>query len=197
MESAKIQDQFDAAVVRGKGMGEDMEVHGRYLFKCYGPDGKLKWEDHIDNVITTLGKNAILDAALAGSAYSAIGPFMGLISSVGYTGAPVAADTMSAHATWFEVDAVSHFPTVAARLTTNGQWAAGAGGSKSLTAALSFLIVTNGGTLKGAFLVFGTGAVATLGSTAGVLLSAGLFSGGDKVVGVGDTVQVSFTMSLT
>jgi hypothetical protein len=197
MESAKAQDQMDAQVIRGAGHGDSAKTHGRYEFKCYDKNGKLKWEDHIDNVITTLGKNAVLDAALAGSAYSAIGPFMGLISSVGYTGAPVAADTMASHATWFEVDAASHFPTVAARLTTNGNWAAAAGGAKSLTAALSFLIVTDGGTLKGAFLVFGTGAVATLGSTAGVLHSAGLFSGGDKVVGVGDTVQVSYTMSLT
>ena len=45
--------------------------------------------------------------------------------------------------------------------------------------------------------VTGSGAVSTHDSTAGTLYSAGLFSGGDKVVGSGDTLQVSYSTSLT
>jgi len=197
MEAIRMRDAMDASVIRGAGDKEEASTKGKYVFECFDKNGKLKWKDTIDNVVTTLGKNTALDAFLAGSAYSATGPFMGLISSIGYTGVPVATDTMASHATWFEVDATPHFPTVAARLTTNGNWAAAAAGAKSLTTPVSFSIITNGGTLKGAFLVFGTGAVATLGSTAGVLLSAGVFTGGDKVVSAGDTVQVSYTLTLT
>jgi len=144
-----------------------------------------------------LGKNYALDSILAASGLTSVGPFMGLISSVSYTGAPVAGDTMASHGTWFEVSATTYYPTVAARITTNGGWNAAASGSKALTAAISFSIITNAGTVKGCFLVTGTGAVSTLGSTAGVLYSAGVFTGGDKVVGIGDTLQVSYTGTLT
>jgi hypothetical protein len=45
-------------------------------------------------------------------------------------------------------------------------------------------------------MVFGTGAVATNNSTAGILLSAGVFTGGDKVLATGDTLQVSWSLAL-
>ena len=47
--------------------------------------------------------------------------------------------------------------------------------------------------VKGCFIVFQTGAVSTIASTAGKLYSAGLFTGGDKVLSVGDTLSVSYT----
>ena len=55
---------------------------------------------------------------------------------------------------------------------------------------------TSGGTLEGAFMVGGSGAVATLMSTAGTLISAGLFTGGTRAVLTGDVVDVSFSVSL-
>jgi len=197
MEGMKTTDLMDASVIRGASNGDIFGIHGKYFFKCIDENGNTKWEDTIDNVVTTAGKNLALDTFISGSSYTATGPFMGLISSISYTGVPVAADTMGSHATWFEVSATTYFPTVAARVTTNAGWAAAAAGAKSLTAPISFSIITNGGTLKGAFLVYGTGAVNTLGSTAGTLLSAGVFTGGDKVVSTGDTVQVSYTLTLT
>jgi len=197
MERLSTVDMFGANVITNGCDRESFSLDGNYKAKCFDAKGNLKWEDEIENTVMTLGKNAILDAALSGSAYSATGPFMGLISSVSYTGVPVAADTMASHATWFECSATTYFPTVAARLTTNGGWSAASGGVKQLSSTINFTIITNGGTLKGAFLVFGTGAVATLGSTAGTLLSAGLFSGGDKVVAVNDVVQISYSMTAT
>jgi hypothetical protein len=195
-EIMELQDKTDAVIVRNSSEEEVMEAKGTYVFKCFDKDGKLKWEDVIDNLVTTLGKNALLDAALAGSSYTVVGPFMGLISSVSYTTGPAAGDTMGSHGGWYEVAASTYFPEIAARITTNGGWNSAAAGAKALTSALSFSIINTGGTVKGAFLVFGAGAVATLGSTAGTLLSAGTFSGGDKVLSVGDTLQVSYSMSL-
>jgi hypothetical protein len=195
-EKANASAINDATVIRGSGLTEEMIAKGQYFAQCFGPDGKLKWEDTIDNVVTTVGKNLALDTFLAGSGYTVVGPFMGLISSISYTGVPVVGDTMGSHGTWYEVSATTYFPTIAARLTTNGGWSAAGSGSKALASALAFSIITNGGTVKGCFLVYGSGAVATLGSTAGTLYSAGVFTGGDKVVGVGDTLQVSYTASL-
>ncbi len=46
------------------------------------------------------------------------------------------------------------------------------------------------------YLDTGTASTATVGNTAGALYSAGLFTGGDKGVGNGDTLSVSYTASL-
>lgn len=43
------------------------------------------WTEVIDNVVCTVGKNLALDSFIAGSAYTATGPYMGLISSVSWT----------------------------------------------------------------------------------------------------------------
>jgi len=56
--------------------------------------------------------------------------------------------------------------------------------------------MTGAGTLQGAFIVFGTGAATTIGSTAGTLLSAGAFTGGSQPVSSGNVVQVSYSLSM-
>jgi hypothetical protein len=53
------------------------------------------------------------------------------------------------------------------------------------------------GTLKGCFLVVGTGAASTIANTGGVLYSAGTFTGGDKTVGTNDQVQITYTTTLS
>jgi len=107
--------------------------------------------------------------------------------------AVAAADTMASHAGWTEAGG-SNAPTYTAPRKT-AAWSAAAAGAKALSAVLSF-VFTGGGTVKGCFLVYGTGAVNTIDSTAGVLYSAGVFTGGDKVVVSTDTLNVSYTASL-
>lgn len=172
---------------------ERARVGGRYELECFDARGNLKWRDHVDNLITDVGKNALLDTYLTGAAYTAVGPFMGLISSVSYS-AIVAANTMASHAGWTEAGSTNG-PTFSARLSLAGLFAAAAAGAKA-SSAVTFNI-TGTGTAKGVFLVSGSGAVATLMSTAGTLFSAGLFAGGDKIVGNGDTIAAAFTATLT
>jgi hypothetical protein len=192
-ESANAQDQGDATLIRRSEFEEKAEAHGRFIVKCFDKDGKLKWEDTIENVVTTVGKNAALDAYLAGSGYTVTGPFMGLISSVGYGAGPVASDTLASHEGWTEAGN-ANAPTYTAPRKTCAWNAAGAG-AKALSAALAF-VFTGAGTVKGAFLVFGAGAVSTIDNTSGVLYSAGLFTGGDKVVVSTDTLNISYSTSL-
>lgn len=182
----------DAAVIRSAGMDERAEAHGRFTIQCFDKDGNLKWEDTAENVVTTLGKNLALDTYLAGSAYTVTGPFVGLISSTSFS-AVAAADTMASHAGWLEAGN-ANAPTYTGTRKT-AAWNAASAGSKALSAALAFAI-TGTGTVKGCFVTYGSGAVNTVDSTAGVLYSAGLFTGGDKVVSNGDTLNVSYTTSL-
>jgi hypothetical protein len=191
-ERAQAREQNDASVVRGSGLGEHAEAHGRYEVECIGADGKLKWRDTIENIVCTVGKNLMLDTAFAGAAYTVVGPFMGLISSVSYTAVAVG-DTMASHTGWLEAGG-TNAPTYSGNRKT-AVWSAAAAGSKALSAALGFAI-TSSGTVKGAFLVYGTGALNTKDNTAGTLWSAGTFSTGDKAVVNGDTLNCQYSSSL-
>ena len=189
LNSADLQ---DACVIRGAGVDAKANADGIYHVECFGADGVLKWRDVIENTVMTVGKNLALDTYLAGSSYTVVGPYMGLISSTSYS-AIAAADTMSSHAGWLEAG-TANAPTYTSPRKTCA-WSAASSGSKALSSALSFAI-TGTGTIKGAFIVFGTGALSTIDNTAGTLYSAGLFSGGDKTVASADTVNVSYTASL-
>jgi len=182
----------DAVVIRGNGVDEHAEAHGYFVFECFDKDGNLKWKDVIPNVVATVGKNLMLDTTFAGSSYSVTGPYMGLISSASYT-AVAAGDTMASHSGWLEAGN-ANAPTYTGNRKT-AVWSAASAGAKALSAALAFAI-TGTGTVKGAFIVLGTGAIATKDDTGGVLWSAGLFSTGDKSVLNGDTLNVSYSTSL-
>lgn len=153
-----------------------------------------KWRDVAPNVVCTIGKDLVLDTVFAGSAYTVVGPFMGLISSVSYS-AVAAGDTSASHAGWTEAGAASNFPLYTTPRKTC-VWSASSSGSKALSAALTFPIITTGGTVKGCAIWTGTGAVSTIASTAGTLYSAGLFTGGDKAVAVSDSLAVSYSTLL-
>lgn len=190
MDKINTNEAAQAGISKGAAEVETMDAQGVYVAECYDKDGNLKWRDEIKNVVCTEGKNFALDQILGGTAFVAC--YMGLISSVSYSSAPVVGDTMASHATWTEAGG-ANAPTFAARGTP--AFSAASGGSKATSSATSFTM-TGAGTLKGCFIVIGTGAVTTIGSTAGKLLSAGLFSGGDKVVGNTDVVNVTYTLSM-
>jgi hypothetical protein len=193
LERSEAKVSVDAAVIRGGLLDELARAHGHFDVVCIGPDGKEKWRDTIENVTTDVGVRLALDTFLAGAGYTVVGPFIGLISSVGYTTGPAAGDTMGSHGGWAEAGLANAPQYTAPRKTA--VFASASGRSKALSAALSFAI-TGAGTAKGCFLVYGTGAVSTIDNTAGTLYSAGLFTGGDKVLGIGDTLNVSYAASM-
>lgn len=179
-------------------MHETSLIKGHFGMTCHERlGGKLLWREEFDNVVCTNGKNVALDAFLAGSSYTVVGPFLGLISSISFT-ATAAADTMASHAGWLEAGAGSNFPlisTPASGARATCAWSAAASGAKALSAGLAFTTGATGGTIQGAFVVYGTSAVATNGNTSGTLLSAGAFPTPQPVV-TGNVVTVFYSLSL-
>lgn len=150
-----------------------------------------KWVDDFCNLVTTVGKNDLLDKYFAGAAYTATWYF-GLISSVSYTTGPAVGDTMASHGGWTEAggsNAPNYTATPSRGLLA---FSAASAGSKSTSAAEPFSISQNG-TAKGAFICSDQ----TKDGTSGILYSAGTFTGGDRAVQNGDTLNVSGTWSIT
>ena len=191
-DKAQATDKITAAVLKNSQFEDNLKPHGVYVFRCYDADGNLKWEDTIDNLITTVGKNHMLDTELAGSAYTAAW-YLGLISNVSYTTGPAAADTMASHGGWTEAGG-TNAPAYSQGTRVAPSFNAASGGVKATSAAVSFSISSGSSVIvKGAFL----NSVSTKDGTTGTLLSVGLFSGGDKTVSSGDTLTSTYQLTLT
>lgn len=189
-DTVASRDTVAAAHTRAGGIDDANGVKGRYLFRCFDAEGNLKWHDHIDNLVTTEGKNALLDKGLAGAAYTAA-VYIGLISGDSYVSVPVVGDTMASHATWKEAGS-TYLPTFAARVAAT--FAAASSGTKA-TSTTSNFTMTGAGTIKGAMICF-NGATSAILNTTGSLYAAGLFSS-DKMVVASDVIQVSYSTTLT
>ncbi|MBA3843511.1 MAG: hypothetical protein H0X39_13030 [Actinobacteria bacterium] len=164
---------------------EVLGLRGRFDVWCVGPDGKEKWREVIDNLVTTVGKNDLLDKYLKGAAYTQTFR-MGLKG----TGTAVAADTQASHAAWLE-QGLANAPTYTGNRKDVTMGAASGGSSTSPVQAFA---ITSTGTVFGCFT--NNGGSATKDDTTGVLFSAGDFSGGSKAVTSGDTVNVTYSLSV-
>lgn len=186
--------QACAAAVSGKatfvGFGDRVQPEGTYHVTCVGADGEVKWTDTIENLVTNDGKKYLLDTLFAGSGFTQSWA-MGLVDG---TSAPTfngATDVMGGHAGWTENTAYSNASRVApgwSAATATGGGAGTAGTGSKVSTAVSFNI-NAAATIAGCFLT----TVNTKGGTTGILYSAGAFTGGNKVVANGDTLNVTYT----
>jgi hypothetical protein len=168
---------------------DEARMIGRFTAICRVADGLDLWSEEFDNLITTVGKNILLDSL---STASVATNFMGLISSVSFT-AVAAGDTMASHSGWLEAG-VANAPTYTIPRGTCA-WSAASAGVKALSAGLVFTF-TGSGTVQGAFIVTGTGAVSTIASTAGTLYSAGTLGTPQPVIST-NTLTLSYSSTLT
>jgi hypothetical protein len=182
-ETAKATDAQSASLVAGTGATEITSITGAYTVECFDADGNLKWSDQIKNLVVTVGKNFMLDTTFSGTTYSAAW-YLGLVDG---TSSPTynAANTMASHSGWTEFTDYSESTRPAPT------WSAASAGSKATTAT-SFSI-TGSGTVAGAFMTTDS----TKSGTTGTLFSAGNFSGGSRTVASGDTLNVTYTATLT
>lgn len=170
-----------ASLIAGAAMVEQANAEGFYTVECRGADGEIKWTDTIENLVTTVGKNAALDQVFSGTAFGT--PYLGLVDNASFS-AFAAGDTMSSHAGWIESTAYSN----ANRPTPS--WGSASAGAKATTATAFNINAT--ATINGCFLTTNN----TKGGTTGTLYSCGSFSGGNRSVVNGDTLNVTYTASL-
>jgi len=190
IDKISAADKCEAATSYNTAPSDTATIEGHYVAVCYDKDGNVKWEDAIENLVTTVGKNLTLDTILGNSAAGAV--VMGLKG----TGTAVVADTQSSHSTWLEVGGVN-LPTYSGTRKTPvfsaAAFVSGTTCTKSTSSASSFSI-TGTGTVAGCFI--NIGGSATIDNTSGTLFSAGDFSSPKAVVS-GDTIAVSYSCSLT
>lgn len=168
-----------AAVAMGAPTSEVVDPQGYYTVECIDADGNIKWTDEVHNLVTTVGKNFLLDTLLAGSAYTAAW-YLGLVDG---GSAPTfdVANTSASHAGWTESTAYSNATRPAP------SFGAASAGSKATTATAFNINAT--ATIAGCFLISNS----TKGGTTGTLYSCGAFSGGNRAVANGDTLNVTYT----
>lgn len=174
-----------AGLVARNSHEEKGNIVGVYKAECYDDAGNLKWTEDFPNTVVTVGKNDMLDKYLAGTTWTTGTVYMGLKG----TGTAAAADTMSSHAGWSELNISS---SSGARLSVS--FSAASAGAKATSAAVSWSITAAGPTtVAGCFIVIGgTSANA---NTTGTLFSAGDFSASRSVVS-GDTLNITYSVSV-
>lgn len=150
--------------------------HFLYRVECLDEYGNLKWEEEFENLVTTAGKNNIIDNQFKGSAYTAAW-YLGLKG----TGSAAAADTLASHSGWSEVTPYSgNRPAITFGTTSSG----------SNTATAVSYSINASATVAGAFICDHAS------GTTGILYSAGDFAASRSVVS-GDTLNVTPTVSVS
>jgi hypothetical protein len=189
------RDNAVANLIRSGVMLDGLKTLGIFHAECLDKYGRVKWRDSAPNVVTTEGKNNMLDQYLGrGTAYAEI--VLGLHTTVGN-----AASTYASPSPQVEVAA----GVVALRIRPT--WGVAAAGAKSNTSSpTSFPVIgtaapasTTG--ITGCFLATGVSGITAPahiagGGTTSFLISTGSFSVARPVVS-GDTLNVTYTLSLT
>lgn len=189
MPIAKSQmgESVQAGVAKATDGDAGAVVGGVFTVTCMDANGDLKWEDSFHNLVTSVGLQDLNTKYFTGSAYTAAW-YLGLVTGPGSGTTFVAADTAASHAGWTESSAYSQAtrPAVSFGTATNAD-------PSVITNSLSPSVFSMNAsvTIAGAFLISNN----TKGGTTGILFSEGDFTGGDKVVASGDTINVTYTFT--
>ena len=161
-----------------------VKVGHQYDVWCYDKDGNLKWHEKFHNLVTTVGLNKYLDATLK-TGLASPAWYIGLVKAktTGY----VAGDTLASHGGWTEAVVTTDY-TGNRQAFTPGTISAG---SVSNSASKAVFPILQTLTINGAMMCdASTG-------TSGTLLGVGDFTGGDRSVINGDTLNVQITATIT
>ena len=183
---AKGAAEFNCHVRKPGGLKMGAVQKNTYVFRCYGPDGKLKWEDGFDNLTTTEGRNDELTQYLKGSSYTAAF-FVGLVDNASFTALAITDTAAQINGTnqWIECTAYSQATRPALTLGT------ASAGSIDNVASLATFSINATKTINGGFVVTNS----TKAGTSGKIYGEGSFSSPRSFVS-GDTLTVQVTLTL-
>ena len=188
-EISKANDEVSANLVAGKGTTERMGAGGVFTVTCVGADGVEKWSDTFHNLVMNVGLQDMNSKYFSASGYTA-GWFLGLVQGPGSGTTFAAADTLASHAGWTELVPGTAYTGNRKAVTFGTATTADPSVITNSASPSSFAMLVNGTVVAGALLC----TVAS--GTSGILFSAGDFTGGDKTVDNGDTLNVTYTFSL-
>ena len=187
-DKVKSKDVASSSLIAGGSAADSASAKGMYKIQCHDAQGNLKWEDAAPNLVVNVGLQDMNAKYFTGSAYTAAW-YLGVYGS-GATNSPAAGDTMSSHAGWTEVTAYSQATRPACTFGTPTTANPSVATNSASPASFSINATT---TVGGAFLTSNN----TKGGSTGTLYSAADFSSpGDRSVVSGDTLSVTYTLSL-
>lgn len=155
---------------------------GVFKVTCFDADGNQKWVDEFHNLVVNEGLQDLNNKYFKGVTYTAAW-YLGLVTGPGSGTTYAAGNTLATHAGWTEF---TDYSGNRKAVTFGSPTLADPSVIDNTASPSQFLITGAGGTVAGAFLC----SVAT--GTSGILFSAGDFTGGDKIVASGDTVNVTY-----
>jgi hypothetical protein len=189
MEYAKTNDVVVSGLTARPASSEAARAMGKFTFECFDKDGKLKWTAESKNLVVNTGLQYMAGTGLDGATARITAWYIGLYGA-GASNTPAASDTLSSHAGWTEITPYSGnrpAATFAAATTANPSVVT----NSASKASYNITGVTGSVTVGGAFLA------SAASGTSGTLFSASDFTGGDRSVVNGDTLQVTYTFSLS
>jgi hypothetical protein len=161
---------------------------GVYKIQCIGADGQIKWEEETPNLVVNQGLQDMNTTYLK-SGTQITTWYLGLVTGPGSGTTFAAGDTLASHAGWTEF---TNYSGTRKAVTFGTATTANPSVISNTASPSQFSISGAGGTVAGAFLCSATS------GTSGVLFSGSDFqSPGDRVVVSGDTLNVTYTFSLT
>jgi hypothetical protein len=145
---------------------------------------RVAWREAFGNLVTTAGRNVLLDACFKTGGMAANAWFVGLVSAASFT-AFALGDTMASHAGWLESTAYSN--------TTRPAYVPGAIAAAAVSNAVvrAVFTVNATATVQGAFLTD----TATKGGTLGILYGGGALVV-PRLILIGDVLNVTITLRM-
>jgi hypothetical protein len=189
MEHSKAQDSITAGLITQRTGSERMGAGGVFTVTCVGADGQEKWSDTFHNLVVNQGLQDMNSKYFKGIGFTADW-YLGLVQGPGSGTTFAAADTLASHAGWTELVPGTAYTGNRKAVTFGTATTADPSVITNSASPSSFAMLVNATVVAGAFL----SSVAT--GTSGILFSAGDFTGGDKTVDSGDTLNVTYTFSL-
>ncbi len=189
MEHSKAQDSVTAGMVAQRIGGERVGAGGIFTVTCVGADGKEKWSDTFHNLVVNQGLQDMNSKYFAAAGYTASW-FLGLVQGPGSGTTFAAADTLASHAGWTELVPGTDYTGNRKAVTFGTATTADPSVISNSASPSSFAMLVNGTVVAGALLA------SVNSGTSGILFSAGDFTGGDKTVDNGDTLNVTYSFSL-